>query len=665
MASSSKLTPAALVVALFLSLLTALPVGVSAAVVHEGDFDDGFAQDGRQRVSFVSDGNDEARAVALAPGGKIVVAGLAYDAVTDAYGMGVVRLNPDGTLDTTFNHGGIKSVGLPGTSAEAYAVLVQPDGRIIVGGRLLDTGVRWGIARLTVAGALDPTFGSGGRKVVGTVDSGLEAITAMALQPDGRIVVVGSASGASGYDFTVVRLKANGALDGTFGNAGVVHTPIGPSSDFAYSVLVQPDGKILVGGGAAYVGTSSFQFAAAVVRYLPGGGLDPTWGTGGVAQTDVSTDDNEWINALTRSPDGTVYGAGIKSAAGVTTNGGLLLRYTSGGVLKPSAVSGDAGWAAKPAFTEIHSLLRQRDGKLVAIGWLSDQFEVARYTRDFMPDPDFAGDGEATVPFGAHDFDYAYAGVLQRDGKLVVAGKTWTGVFDANAGGDIYNYAVARLVGDATAPTGQRMGALPVFSRSRTLHLSWRAVDDNTGVRSYDVRARSARASRSSYGAWKTLYLHTGKRSKTFTARPGRTYCFAVRARDFAGNVGAWSASRCTAVPLDDAAMTASGSWASGGGRHDYLRTLRISGHKGDTLEAHVAFRRLALLVQTCPGCGKVRVLLGSKSLGTFDLQAGRTHHRVVLPVMSGATLRTGMLRLRVVSGGDDVAVDGVAVSLA
>jgi hypothetical protein len=382
--------------------------------------------------------------------------------------------------------------------------------------------------------------------------------------------------------------------------------------------------------------------------------------------TDLSVDDDELVNAIVRLSNGDVVAGGAKSPADVTTDGGLLLRYTAVGVLKPSSASGDPGWAAKPAFNQIQSLLEQRDGKVVAIGTLGNgnQFEVARYDRSFLPDPDFASDGEETVPFGAHDFDDAFAGVLQRDGKIIVVGRSWTGLFDADAGGDVYNYAVARLIGDATPPTGQRVVGLPAFSRSRSVHVAWRASDDNTGVRFYDVRVRSARASRSSYGDWKKLLSRTGKRSTTFTGRAGRTYCFAVRARDWAGNVGAWSTPRCTGVPVDDRSLSTSGSWAADGGRSDYLRTLRVSDGRGDTLGVRVAFRKLALLVRTCNGCGKVRVLLGGRSLGTFDLDSGRIRHRVLVPVASGATVRSGVLRLRQVSNGDDVAIDGVAVNL-
>jgi hypothetical protein len=117
-------------------------------------------------------------------------------------------------------------------------------------------------------------------------------------------------------------------------------------------------------------------------------------------------------------------------------------------------------------------------------------------------------------------------------------------------------------------------------------------------------------------------------------------------------------------VPLDDRAMSASGAWAPEGGSRDYLRTLRVSDRAGDTLSAPVAFRRLALLVRTCGGCGKVRVLLGSRQLTTLDLTSAGTKHRVLVVVATGTSLRSGSLHLRQVRDGHPVAIDGVAVSL-
>ncbi|HET7310773.1 MAG TPA: delta-60 repeat domain-containing protein [Mycobacteriales bacterium] len=653
--------------------LLLLPLGVPssvavAATVHEGDFDAGFAQAGRVRTAFVSGGNDEAHAVAVAPDGKIVVAGKTFDAATGDYAMGIVVYNPDGTLDTAFSHGGLKAVGFGnGTESEAHAVLVQPDGKILVAGAA--TGVPAGhfvIARLTPTGGLDTTFDTDGVKVFELNGSG--GINALALQPDGKIVAVGPTAPTGRLDFAVVRLKPGGAFDGTFGTGGEVTTGFGTDADIPTAVVVQTDGKIVVGGHSDYPGTSSvIEWAVNIARYLPGGGLDSSFGTGGKTTTDLSTDTDEFLAGMALLPDGRLVAAGYRTDTAGSAQGGLLLRYSSAGALAPSATAPDAGWVLKTAFSQINALVRQRDGKLVAVGTFANtgsSFVVGRYNVDFAPDPHFAGDGEESVPFGAQGFDDAYATALQRDGKILIAGRTYTGVFTPSAGGDIYNFATARLIGDATPPTGERLSALPVFSRARTVHLGWSAKDDNTGVRSYDVRAHSAAASKSTYGGWRTVISGSTKKSATVTATAGRTWCYEVRARDWAGNVSAWSAPRCTAVPVDDRAMSARGAWTKSGVTSDYLGTVSTSTASGSSLTTSVAFRRLALLVRTCPGCGKVKVMLGSKVLATVTLAASTTHHRVLKSVVIGSTLRTGTLRLVQASGGHSVVIDGVGVSL-
>jgi len=648
----------------------AVPPSVAvAATVHEGDFDAGFAQDGRVRASFVSDGNDEAHAVAVAPDGKIVVAGKTFDAATGDYAMGLVVYNPDGTLDTAFNHGGLKAVAFGnGTESEAHAVLIQPDGKILVAGAVM--GVPAGqfvVARLTLTGTLDTTFDTDGVKVFEVAGSG--GITALALQSDGKIVAVGARSTSGRLDFAVARLKPGGALDGAFGTGGEVVTGFGPDADIPTALVVQPDGKLVVGGHSDYTGTGSspFEWGISLARYLPGGGLDPTFGTGGKGGTDLATDTNEFVTGLVLLPDGRLVASGYRTDSAGSAQGGLLLRYTSAGAPAPSAAGPDPGWVAKTAFSQINALLRQRDGKLVAVGSLAstgEAFVVGRYNVDFAPDPHFAGDGEENVPFGAQGYDDAYAAALQRDGKILLAGRTYTGVFTPSAGGDVYNFATARLIGDATRPTGERLSGLPVFSRSRTVHLGWSAKDDNTGVRRYDVRAHSAAASKSTYGGWKTVINGSTKKSATVTAAAGRTWCYEVRARDWAGNVSAWSSPRCTAVPVDDRALSAHGMWMKSGVSSDYLGTVSTSTTSGSSLTAPVAFRRLALLVRTCPGCGKVKVMLGSKALATVNLAASTTHHRALKSVVIGSTLRSGILRLVQVSGGHSVVIDGVGVSL-
>ncbi len=136
-------------------------------------------------------------------------------------------------------------------------------------------------------GDLDPTFGSGG--IVITRDSNftqLDYSYAMAIQSDGKIVVVGEGSaGTFNWDFAVVRYNPDGSLDGSFGGIGIVITQLTHHYDGAHSVAIQADGKIVV-AGSRYDGTGGSSFA--VVRYHPNGSLDTSFNGTGIVITSVS-----------------------------------------------------------------------------------------------------------------------------------------------------------------------------------------------------------------------------------------------------------------------------------------------------------------------------------------------------------------------------------------
>src|SRR5262249_2754285 len=134
--------------------------------------------------------------------------------------------------------------------------------------------------RLVLAGSLDMTFGSSG-KVITAFGSSNEGVNALVLQPDGKIVAAGFANGGSDDDFALARFNADGSLDPTFGAAGKVTTLFGSSDDFISALVLQPDGKI-VAAGFTNNGTND-DFALA--RYNTDGSLDSTFGTGGKVTT--------------------------------------------------------------------------------------------------------------------------------------------------------------------------------------------------------------------------------------------------------------------------------------------------------------------------------------------------------------------------------------------
>jgi uncharacterized delta-60 repeat protein len=309
-----------------------------------------------------------------------------------------------GDLDTSFGAGGKKTVNFGGTDIPR-AVLVQPNGRVVAAGGG-GPASSFCIVRLRAAnGTLDPTFGSGGKRVVdfGTDD---ESVWGAALQPDGKIVLAGD----SRLQVAVVRLKANGALDPTFDGDGRKILSWGVIGR-ATAVVVAPNGKILLGGFSGPEGGN-----IQVARLKADGALDTTFATGGIATIDFGGDD--FGEAMARQADGRIVVAGRSSATGA-----VVARLRATGVLDPDFGSG--GRVTLPGGGSVSAVLVQPDRKIVAAGNASGSamMTVTRLMPNGALDTTFDGDGTATIDFGSLA-DLAAGAVLQPDGKIVVAGYT-------------------------------------------------------------------------------------------------------------------------------------------------------------------------------------------------------------------------------------------------
>ncbi len=214
----------------------------------DGSLDSSFDSDGKLVISFpgVSTFNNEGQGVVIQPSGKIVVAGTAYSNTT-GYNSDIFRLDSDGTLDTSFGSGGW--ISFTGNYAWSVKLDALTGGDLIVG----EYGVLY---RYTADGDLDGGFG-----VSGVSDSTSIWNYALAVQPDGKVVVGGAMIPGGVGDWGVARYNADGTLDDTFGTGGVFQTHFGASSysqmDRAQAVCVQADGQILVGGSVDEYGSST------------------------------------------------------------------------------------------------------------------------------------------------------------------------------------------------------------------------------------------------------------------------------------------------------------------------------------------------------------------------------------------------------------------------
>jgi len=418
----------------------------------DGSPDPSFSGDGLFRFNFLAGAQEGAYAVAIQDDGKIVVVGAAgVSGGTTSFG--VARLNEDGSLDSSFGTSGLTIVTGPDFSqgAVAYGVAIQSERKIVVAGtsNLGGSDRRFAVVRLNPDGSLytdsDGTsgdFNGSGIATVSLVSGESDEARAVAIQGDGKIVVVGIAAFSSRIStFGLTRWNPDGTLDDDFGSNGILRIAFSTRRDGAQVVSIQSDGKIVVAGFQAE-GSLNANFALA--RLLPeDGSLDPSFGSGGQTNTAFSSGNDGAFGSVIQ-PDGKIVAAGIRAVGTTGVAEMAVARYlgdTSG--LDPSfGTNGQVqtdfnGPDDRGLGVAVHS-----DGRFVVAGFSDDddpltadssEFTVALYDRD--------GNVDATItdPLGGNG-GRGQAVALQDDGSAVVAGTTGTG---ANA-----DFALARYEDD-------------------------------------------------------------------------------------------------------------------------------------------------------------------------------------------------------------------------
>ncbi|MEJ7848342.1 MAG: LamG-like jellyroll fold domain-containing protein [Pyrinomonadaceae bacterium] len=395
-----------------------------------GNLDTTFDSDGIV-VTQTGPGNNFAQAVAVQADGKIVVAGVTGNGMNNDFC--VVRYNPDGTLDDTFdgaNSGnGIVNTPVGPSDDSPLGMSIQPDGKIIVVGQVFNgSNNDFGVVRYNPNGTLDTSFDGDGI-VITPIGPGSDIVRSVVVQPDGKIVAAGNAFNGSNSDFAVVRYEANGSLDTSFdGNSGngngIVTVAIGVGNEVGYGVAMQRDGKIVVSGYYANVASTD----TALLRFDQNGVLDPSFDSDGIVSSTFSPDTDEALS-LALQPDGKIVIAGcIRNGA---PNDFLLARYNENGSL--DTAFGGTGFRIipiGPAADIALSVALQPDGKIVAAGFSSNgsnnDFGVVRVNANGSLDNTFGGDGRVTTALAAST-DSANAVAIQADGKIIVVGRTVVG----------------------------------------------------------------------------------------------------------------------------------------------------------------------------------------------------------------------------------------------
>lgn len=420
----------------------------------DGSLDTSFGGDGIVTTQ-VETGDATAYGIAAKSGGKLVLAG--HSSITSeqnaADDFTVVQYNSDGSLDTSFDTDGKVVSPWNHFPSIARAIALQPDGKLVVVG---DSNNIFAVVRFNTNGTLDTTFGGSGKVRIGF--GGLSSAKAVAIQPDGKIVVVGSAlsSGFVDYDFAIARLNSNGSLDTTFDFDGLKKVSFGSQQDEANAVAVSGSGKIFV-GGMANVGFNLWDFG--VVSLNSDGSFDSSFDTDGKTTTNIGGS-VERITSIALQTDGKLIAAGytftgLFDVSGAALNNFAVARYNTNGSLDTSfGANGIVTTAITANDSKAHSVALQSDGKIIVAGENRNdalsrlRFAVVRYNTNGTLDSVFGSGGIVTTSVGIGDSG-AFTSAVQTDGKIVIGGYARI----AGSSGISKVYAIARYLTDGTLDT--------------------------------------------------------------------------------------------------------------------------------------------------------------------------------------------------------------------
>jgi uncharacterized delta-60 repeat protein len=467
------------------SILGFIMLLCSIAISQPGILDPSFSGDGKLLLDFGSTGN-VGYAVAIQSDGKIVVAGHTLSG-TGSIDFAVARLNPDGTLDNSFDFDGKVTTDFNNSTDVPNAIAIQPDGKILVAGFTYFNSYSFALVRYNTDGSLDNSFGIGGLIITSITDD--DQARAVAVQEDGRIILAGIAHASGSYsDFVIVRYMPDGSFDNSFGTGGKILTDFLGYHDEAYGVAVQSGGKITVVGTSNDENPASADFA--IVRYNSNGSFDSSFGMGGKVRTDFDGG-IDVANSVAIQPDGKIVLGGYAHTSSYGYDFALA-RYNNDGILDNSFnLNGKVTSSFLNDYSDLgYAVVLQEDGKIILAGTAHSgssviDFGMVRYNVDGSHDYSFGFLGWVLAAFGESS-DECFSVALQPDKKIVLAG------FSEDAGDS--NFALARFLSGLEtgvlnfAETQNQLLVYPnPISESSTLNFSL-LKDEVISIELYDLK---------------------------------------------------------------------------------------------------------------------------------------------------------------------------------
>ncbi len=412
---------------IFLSITAlSLLLIISASHAQTGVIDSTFGINGVVKTPLSDSGSAVCNKLLSLPDGKIIATGYAYSLGHTRFVA--VRYFNNGKVDSSYGTNGVVTTIIENSAAcICYSSVLQKDGKAVLVGDYLAPalGYNFAVVRYDTSGHPDNSFGTGGIGINHVGIAGADNVgLAIDLQSDGKIIVAGKVFNTSNYNFAVLRFNANGSVDSTFGTNGSTVSIIGAGNDNCYSMAVQKDDKIVLAGdieqGAAYNFT--------VARYTSNGILDNTFGTGGIATHPIGAVDDDYGYSVVIQPDQKIIvGGEAKNNANydfalmrLDTTGALDNAFGNGGfVLADFKNNDDIG----------RSTALQPDGKILLFGSTyapASQFGLMRFDANGSPDSAFATNGRAELNIYTTTY-YGYSVVMDINNKILIAGQASLG----------------------------------------------------------------------------------------------------------------------------------------------------------------------------------------------------------------------------------------------
>ena len=438
----------------FLSSAFLIALTSSSIFAAPGDLDTSFGSNGFvfNDLGYPQNGGPSVEDIAIQPDGKILIAGRRTPTVGKPVSRSyVARLNADGTFDSSFA-GGVVLEDL-GIFSTIYSIVVQPDGKIVVGGTVLRFSGGstppvpvFFVIRYNANGTRDTSFLNGGTAF--TAFSRAASLVSVLLQPDGKIVAAGNREGnqTSGASFAVTRYNADGTSDLTFGVDAKVETTFTNFAAQARQAVLQTDGKIVIAGDVKEdIASGGVKSSFALARYNSNGSLDTAFGSGGRVVNSFSEDAG--LTTIALQTDGKIVGAGYRilnadykfAVARYDSSGAFDSTFGTNGIVTTdfSAIN------TSTIFDVAQEVLIQRNGKIITVGdsGASDSnIALARYNQNGSLDTTF-GQGGKVLSNVPQLRNRVLTAVLQTDGKIIAGGNA-----SDNSSGKI---SLARYFGDA------------------------------------------------------------------------------------------------------------------------------------------------------------------------------------------------------------------------